>query len=254
MTYANHSRRSNHRRTRGARSIIRGKAKATKNKAAIDVLASKVNKINRKVQSRNLKLTYQQAQDFSLSEEYTVKSLTPLSSWTKVFGENINAQESNTLTCKSANLKYTVYPNSEAAPCDVTVTILTPKSLKVYNETSGMNTFTPGTDYVSVANGTCVLVNLERFKMHFYKRHQTTLRTSSSSTGFQYNGVCNMQSVNLRNKNWKIKNTIGDWDDVSITQLPYYMHAKIVVFNNNSGGDLQFPALRFCNIWHCEAQ
>lgn len=253
MVYVRNSRRSNRRSNRSPRRIIRGKPAASKNKSAIYALTKKVNKISRTVSSRTQRLTYSQQQDFNLSEEYTVKSLTPLSSWTKVFGDNINAQEANKLICKSAHCKYTLYTNTEGALIDVTVCVITPKSLKVYNETSGMNTFTPGTDYVSVANGTCVLVNLKRFKMHYYKRHQTSGRTSSSETGL-YNGICNLQSINLRNKNWPIKNTVGDWDDVSITQLPYYMHAKMVVFNNNAGGDLEYPALRFANIWQCAAQ
>lgn len=252
MAYVRNSRRGPRRGGRSARRIIRGKPKASKNKSAIYSLTKQVNKISRKVSSRNLKLTYSQQQDFNLSQEYTVKSLTPLSSWTKVFGDNINAQESNKLICKSASCKYTLYANDENSLVDVTICVLTPKSLKVYNETSGMNTFTSGTDYVSVANGTCVLVNLKRFKLHYYKRHQTYLETTSRPAG-GFNGVCNMGSINMRNKNWAIKNTVGDWDDVSITQLPYYMHAKMVVFNNNNGADLEYPALRFANIWQCEA-
>jgi len=232
--------------------MVRGKPTKTIGKTSVAELTRKVNKIQRTVSGRTLKLMYSQQQDFNLSEEYTVKSLTPLSSWTKVFGDNINAQESNKLTCKSANLKYTLYANDEPAMIDVTVCVLTPKSLKVYNETSGMNTFTPGTDYVSVANGTCVLVNKARFKIHYYKRHQTALETSSRPMSM-YNGTSNLGSINLRNKNWVIKNTIGDWDDVSITQLPYYMHCKMVVFNNNAAGDLEYPALRFANLWQCEA-
>ena len=253
MAYVRNTRRSNYRRPRSARTTIRGRPKASKNKSAIFKLTKQVNKISRKVNSRTLRLMYSQQQDFNLSEEYTVKSLTPLSSWTKVFGDNINAQESNKLTCKQATCKYTLYAGDEQALIDVTVCVLTPKSIKVYNETSGMNTFTPGTDYVSVSNGTCVLVNKARFKIHYYKRHQTSIRGTSSGQGF-YNGICNMQSINMRNKNWVIKNTVGDWDDVSITQLPYYMHAKMVVFNNNAAGDLEYPALRFANLWQCTAQ
>ncbi|AXH75835.1 MAG: putative capsid protein [Cressdnaviricota sp.] len=250
MANVRYSRRSTRRPNRSARSTIRGKPKASKNKSAIYKLTKQVNKIQRTVSSRTQRLTYSQQQDFNLSENYTVKSLTPLSSWTKCFGDNLVAQQSNKLTCKSASLKYTVYAGDEQALVDITVCVLTPKSLRIYNQTNGMNDFVEGTDYVSVANGTCVLVNLKRFKLHYYKRHQTSIRGTSSGTGF-YNGVCNMGSIKLRNKNWVIKNTVGDWDDVSITQLPYYMHAKMVVFNNNAGGDLEFPALRFANIWQC---
>lgn len=252
MAYVRNTRRSNYRRARSARSTIRGKPKASKNQSGIYKLTKQVNKIQRTVRSRTQHLTYSQQQDFNLSEEYTVKSLTPLSSWTKVWGDDINLQESNKLTLKGATCKYTLYPGDEQALIDVTVTVLTPKSLKVYNETSGMNTFTPGTDYVSVANGACVLVNLKRFKLHYYKRHQTSIRGTSSGQGF-FNGVCNMGSIKLLKgkTNWTIRNTVGDWDDVSITQLPYYMHAKMVVFNNNAAGDLEYPALRFANIWQC---
>ena len=150
-----------------------------------------------------------------------------------------------------------MYPNTESALIDVTVCVLTPKSLKVYNETSGMNTFTPGTDYVSVSNGACEpmvhrkITAFKNYLKHYYKRHQTSIR-GSGEHGF-YNGIVNMGTIKLlRGKtNWTIKNTVGDWDDVSITQLPYYMHAKMVVFNNNAGGDLEYPALRFANIWQC---
>lgn len=250
MAYVRNTRRSNYRRPRSARSTIRGKPKASKNKSAIYKLTKQVNKISRTVSARTLKLSYVQTQNFDVSADYTVKSLTPLSSWTPIFGGNTNADESNKLICKSMVCKYQIYKSSEGQICNSTVVVLTPKSLKVYNETSGMNTLVDGTDYTS-PDGSLVLINLKRFKVHFMKRHLTQGRGGGEH---DLTSMRDQGTIRMRNLNWPIKNTLGKWDDVSITQLPYYMHAKLFVFTNNSAGDFQYPSLQFNAIWQTVAQ
>ena len=171
--YAN---RRNYRRTRRtARSTIRGKPKASKNKSAIYKLTKQVNKIQRTVTARTLKLSFVQTQDFDIGSDYTVKSLTPLSSWVQIFGNNANATESNKLICKSAVCKYQIYKDGESQIVNSTCVVLTPKSQKVYLETSGMNTLVDGTDYTT-PDGSLVLINLKRFKV-LYLLHSSEYPT-----------------------------------------------------------------------------
>ena len=61
-------------------------------------------------------------------------------------------------------------------------------------------------------------------------------------------------TIRLKNLNWPIKNTLGTWNETSITQLPYYTHMKMFWFTNNQSGDFQYPSVRFNNIWQTVAQ
>ena len=242
--------RKPYRRPRTVRRRVAGKPSSSKNRGGLLALSRKVNKIQRTVSARTQHLTFVQTQNFDVSADYTVKSMTPLSSWVQIFGNNINADESNKLICKSAVCKYQIYKSSEAQICNSTVVVLTPKSLKVYNETSGMNTLVDGTDYTS-PDGSLVLINLKRFKVHYMKRHLTQGRGGGEH---DLTSLRDQGTIRLKNLNWPIKNTISKWDDTSITQLPYYMHVKLFVFTNNSAGDFQYPSLQFNNIWQTCAQ
>lgn len=257
MPYVRRTRRITRRSPRTARSIIRGKPRATKNKAAIYSLTKKVNKISRTVNQRTLHATFGKSGDYNVSNALVnygynqlilPQALPGESAWTQIFDLDTSVSFLSTLKIKSIHTEYKVYPANEEAPIDTTVVLIAPKSRKIlesaYNMTTGALALTSNVDYY-INNG-MVLINLKRWKLHHYKRTMTVKQDGTQELEFPVRS--NMGKVSLRNLNWQIKNTNGNWNQVSPDVLPAYMRLFFVTFNNNSFSDLESPAFKHATI------
>lgn len=250
--------RKNFRRSMSsAKSINRRKPTANNQKAQILSLSKKVNRINRTVGARTLHATFGKSGDYNVSNALTnfgynqlilPQAVTGDPAWTQIFDLDTSVSFLSTLKIKSLHTEYKVYPANEEAPIDCTVTLLAPKSRKIlesaYNSTTGVLNLTSNVDYY-INNG-MVLINLRRWKLHHYKRTMTVKQDGTQELEMPVRS--NMGKVSLRNLNWTIKNTNGNWNQVSPEVLPYYMRLFFVTFNNNSFSDLESPAFKHATI------
>lgn len=260
--YVRNYRRTSRRPYRTARRIIRGKPRASKNKNAIYALTKKVNRIQRKVQARTLHGTFSKTADFNVSSALSAygyqQLICPVAAtgnpaWSQVFDLDTSVNFVSTLKIKSLHMEYKIYAANEESPIDTTVVLIAPKSLKVLKEvlnplTSEL-TLQLNRDYIN--NQGMVLINLQRFKLHYYKRHITVKQDGSQELEFPM--VRNLGKIKKTGLNWTIKNRNGNWNQVSTNDLPYYMRLFIVTLNNNSYGDLESPAFKHSTIIKCTA-
>lgn len=162
------------------------------------------------------------------------------SAMSQVFQTDTSILSRQTFLVKNIKCMYRLYPNNEEEPVECTVTCIAPKSRKILNEVysslTGALSLVSGTDYV-INNGV-VLLNLQRFHLYHYKRTMTV--GQDGPEGQQFPIASNRGGFTIR-KNWKIYNRTGNWDDVPTNDLPYYMRVFVVVFNNNSSVDIEWP-------------
>ena len=257
MAYGNRSRTFK----RTTRNYRRTPARTSKNKGAIIRLQKRVAKIAYKQRERTLSLMFSKEDDYNLASSYNIrqlfvpKNIVGSTGWFQVFGSNQNATESRVLKVNSVNIQYQLYANTEEALIDHTVMILTPKSKKVFDEVfnpvTGAITLTNNTDYVMLQG--MALINKNRFKVHHYKRNMTVQQDGGSGTQeVGYPLPMNICKVNLK-LGWKIKNTLGAWTDVDTNSLPHWMRMFMVVFNNNSAIDLEYPAIKYTALFKTTA-
>jgi len=262
MPYVRKSNRSSYRPRRSVARVIRGKPKATKNKSAIYKLNRKVNQLQSLNNRRTLGLMFKKNDDLNVTQQYVNRqlivptSITGSTAWSQIFGANANATESRSLTIKSMHLEYKLASGDEESLINHTVMLITPKTRKVYketfNETTGLLTLIVDQDYVLV-NG-MALINKARFKIHYYKRHHTVQQGASSGNNLDWPIQANMGKIVIKNLNWRIRNTQGSWQDVTTNELPIYMRCFLMVFNDNSGFDLEYPTFSFTSLFKCTAQ
>ena len=98
------------------------------------------------------------------------------------------------------------------------------------------------------------LINKARFKIHYYKRHQTVQQSANQANDVDFPIQANMGRIALKNLNWRIRNTQGSWQDVTTNELPIYMRIFLCVFNDNSGFDLAYPTFSYTSLFKCTAQ
>lgn len=248
------ARRGYRRSRRTVRRTVRGRPKATKNRSAIYQLSRKVNKVARTVNQRNQTVTYTtQETGSAISANFTEFDLTPLNDWTSVFSpasSNI-AFDQRYAAIQRFRLRYHLTNASEINPIDCTVMLLAAKSKKVFEDTTQMTTLSQGTDYVSLS-GNLVMINQKRFKVFYQKTHRIATGPQAGNNNLVITTATNPRDLNgykTMRPNWPIRNTMGNWDDVATTSLPYYMHLRLVVFNNNSSLDLQWPTIEYNVLW-----
>jgi len=262
MPYVRNYRRTYRRPARTARRIIRGKPRATKNKAAIYQLTRKVNRIQKKVNARTLHATFSKTGDFNVSNAVSnfgyQQIICPVAAtgnpaWAQVFDLDTSVQFLSTLKIKSIHMEYKVYSANEESPIDTTVVLMAPKSRKVLEESlnfsTGQLTLQTNKDYIN--NAGCVLVNLQRWKLHYYKRHITVAQDGLGELEFPM--TRNLGKIKKTNLNWTIKNRNGNWNQVSPNDLPVHQRLFIVTFNNNSFADLESPGFKHSTIVKCTA-
>lgn len=176
--------------------------------------------------------------------------------WQQIFGSSANASESRCLTIKNIHMQYKLGSGDEESLIDHTVIAVTPKSRKVYketfNETTGALTLVINQDYVMV-EGIC-LINKARWKIHYYKRHQTVQQGASNANNLDWPLAGNIGKITLKQLNWKIRNTQGPWGDVGTNEIPLYMRIFLLCFNNNSALDLEYPTFAFTSLIKATAQ
>jgi hypothetical protein len=249
MPYVN--RRTYRKRPGLTKRIARSRPRAYNNKRNLLSLTKKVNKIQRKVGARNMHGIFQKSGDVMMSSGYNKHQIIlPTSQpgetqMNQVFQTDISIMARQTFNIKSVSILWKAYPNNEESAVDATICLIAPKSRKilseVYNATTGGLNLVSGKDYV-VNNG-LVMVNLQRFKMHYYKKTVTVAQDGPQQEEFPVRS--NNGYIKLRNLNWKIYNRTANWDDTPTNDLPYYMRIFLLCFNNNNVADLEYPKFKY---------
>lgn len=257
MPYVRTTRRINYRPRRTVRRVLRGKPKVSKNKSAIYTLSRKVNKIQRRVGARTHHMIFGKTHNVNVTTSYIKQQLIlPQSqpgetAWTQIFNMDSSGFSNHELMIKSIHTEYKVDPADEESPIDITVTLIAPKSRKIYedtyNATTGALSLVSGTDYY-MEDGLC-LVNKQRWKLYHYRR--TTTVQQDGTQGLEFPVSSNNGRIKLTNLNWKIVNQNGNWNQVNPDDLPYYMRLFFVVFNNNNPLDFESPVFKQATVMKC---
>lgn len=235
-----------YKRKYGARGNTRGRPYGRNPKRRKPNLRKQVAGIKRTQDLNKEKLTFRQYGSNAIAASYHFSSLliTPGSSpgnpaWGSIFRNNINADESNSLLVKKLYCEYSINTGNEVDQVDCTVFMLTPKSKKVHKETyntaTGALSLTPNVDYVMTSG--MALINKARWKIWHFRRIR-----SVSAVGGNGSNIVNVplprQIGHIRKsfgqKGWRLGNTQGAWTSLDATDLPHYMQARYVVFNNNA--------------------
>lgn len=138
-------------------------------------------------------------------------------------------------------LRYNIDPHTEDQLINYMVCVLQPKTKSIYNETNGLASLVQGRDYqVLNANehGTDWMINTNRFNIHYLRRHRTADTYSANNlpkwtAGGLYH--CNL--------NWKAGKGEDKWTSIENADVPINKQRFMVVFNNNSAVDVQYPQI-----------
>lgn len=251
MPYVHRTRRSTGRRGGSTRRAIHGRPAAYKNQRGLYALTKKVNQMQRKVNTRNHQALFSKQHNSDLSSNYdqfeilVPKATVNETAMSQVFNTDSSILSRSLLKVKEITTIYQLNPNSEVENIDITVTCIAPKSRKVlsetYSEITGALSLVEGTDYVFVDG--LALVNKLRWKVFHYKRTTVVSQDGDDNIALPLPG--NKGYFKLKNLNWQIgPNRTGNWDDIETNTMPYYMRLFMIVFNNNSVVDLQFPSFK----------
>ena len=183
-----------------------------------------------------------------LSSPWVIAEFHPkLSARSSVFNDQTAINNAKGFKFNKFTMDYLVQPYTESSVIDMTMFIvsLQPKvAKKVHIETTLMTNLVAGVDYHSVATS-LTMINTKRFKIHFVKRLQTFENYTDGSPqtrGFH-------RGLIKRRCNGSILNESGEWISVDDTEYPLDQRYYVLMFNNNSAADLQYPSLSFNCLW-----
>lgn len=247
--YGGSGSRRPHPKTLSKSSILSKKPTADVQRKQILELKRNQDGLKRKVNMRNMHGIFNKNHDVAVTSNYVhMQLLLPTSqpgesAMAQVFQTDSSILSRQTFLVKSIKCIYKVYPNNEEEPVDCTVTCIAPKSRKILNETysplTGALSLVQGTDYV-INNG-LTLVNKQRWTLHHYRRTMTVGQDGDLGTQFPIRS--NSGSFTIK-KDWKLYNRTGNFDDIPSNDLPAHQRVFLVVFNNNSGVDLEWPKFK----------
>lgn len=249
MVYAKRANRSRKGKKLTAYNVNKGSASALTQKRQIAQLARKTNSLQKSLgQSRVYGQFVRQATSATVSQPYRIIDFHPrVGSRIPVFNDQNAIDNAKGFKFTKFNLDYLIQPATEETAIDMTVFIVSYQpqvAKKVHQETSLMTTLISGDDYYSVA-GSLTMMNSKRFKIHYVKRLRTFADLTDGtpqSRGFHRGYIkrkCNMNVIN----------ECGNWVSVQDSEYPLEDRIYMVVFNNNSGVDLEHPTVSFNCLW-----
>lgn len=250
MTYA--PRKFRPRRGRGkltAYKVQKGSASALTQKRQIATLARKTNKLSKQLaQDRVYGQFVRQATNATLTQGFRIIPFHPdLGNRIAVFNDQTAIQNAKGFKFTKFCMDYLVQPSTEAARIDMTMFIVSLQpsvAKKVHIETSLMTNLISGDDYYSVGTA-LTMMNTKRFKIHYVKRLQTYLEFTDNTP--QTRGFT--RGYIKRRVNHNILNESGNWVDVQDVEYPLNDRMYVIIFNNNSGADLESPTITFNCLW-----
>ena len=180
---------------------------------------------------------------------YLITDITPnLTNRTAVFNDQSAVSNAKGFKFTKLNMDFLVQPYTESSVIDMTMFIVSLQpdvAKKVHIETSLMTSLTTAVDYVATASPSFAMVNKGRFKVHYVKRLQTFENYTDGSPqtrGFHRGYI-------KRRLNDKIINETGNWVAVDDTEVPLTARYFVLLFNNNSAVDVQYPSFTYNCLW-----
>lgn len=232
----------------GARRIARTRPTASNQKRQLLAMSRDISRVKRDLKDQTQMVQYAKSAVSGVTGDVATFGLFD-ASMNSVFGQSTNAQEASKITFKKMNLQLRVFPANEAALCDFTIFVITPKTFKVYQETSGMSGWTHGTDYYQ--QGGLTFMNLKRFHVHKVWKNISTAGALNT-----VGGTIHLASTHDARRYMKHRCNItlqthsdASWKDISESELPLNSRYRLLAFNNNSGLDAENPKVEFNCLW-----
>lgn len=208
---------------------------------SITKLAKSIVSLQRQVRSTHKYLNFAQTWNGAgVQSNYTFFPLSKFSAWSLVFGTTANDTNFNTVHWSSSFIDMKIDIGNEPANVNFTVMLLKCKDVaKGLIDSNGDLSLIGGDAFYTQSGLT--LVNRKYFSVLATRRFSLGNHGQASSTATaqtQY-GTDRRYTFKLR-PNKKIVNPSGDWINMNQCQDPsgnYYL----VVFNDNSALDLEFP-------------
>lgn len=208
---------------------------------AVQQLAKQVLTLKRQFKRDQEYLNYAQTwSDYNLSSGYNALHLNDFSTWARIFGTSANDDTQNGCIWKSTGLDMKFDIGNEPANVNFTVMLLHCKdTAKGLISAAGVLSLTAGDAYYTQSGLTMVnkkYFNILKIKRFSLGNNGQSAATSTAQTQF---GTDRRYYMKFR-PNKKIINPNGDWKNLAQSLDPsgnYYL----VVFNDNSALDLEYP-------------
>lgn len=215
---------------------------------AVSRLAKSVRSLQRYVKRDQQYLNYGQTwNNTNLSSPYAAFHLTSPSNWGVIFGTAANDGQQNATIWKSTGLDLYFNIGNESALTTFTVFLVHAKD-EAANliSSTGTLSMSSGDAYYSIGSQT--MINKKYFRILGVRRFQlgNNGQAASVSTAQMQFGIERRMYMKFR-ANKKLINPGGDWKDLTRSLDPsgnYYL----LVFNDNSSADLEYPTLTMTSV------
>lgn len=211
-------------------------------------LARQVKQLSRYVKRDQQYLNYGQTWNATnLSLPFAAFHLSSPSNWTAIFGSAANDGQQNATIWKSTGLDLYFSIGNETALTTFTVFLVHAKD-EAANLISSTGTLSMSSGDAYYAIGSQTMINKKYFKILKVKRFQlgNNGQSAATSTAQMQFGIERRMYMKFR-ANKKITNPGGDWKDLTRSLDPsgnYYL----LVFNDNSSADLEYPTLSMTSV------
>lgn len=220
------------------KSITTRKPTANTQKKQILSLATKVNKISKKVSNISYEVMHYKTISSSIVAPCQVLNINSPSFFSpnQCFSETTESRGAK-YTGKGLTVDFILKPNTEQENVDCTIIFASPKNQKVVVECGGatsstMETLIEDVDYVGL-NGQ-YFMNKKRWHVHKTYKMATLPRIDPLTVGQQINPtVKNRRTYRSRN-NIRINNRTGLWTEVDDWEINPNQRLQAFVFNNNA--------------------
>lgn len=212
-------------------------------KTAVQQLAKQVLTLRNNLKRDTEYLNYGQTWNLTnLSLPFAAFHLNSFTNWANIFGTTASDNTNNAAIWKSSGLDLYFSTGNENALTTFTVFLLHARD-EAANLISSTGSLSMSSGDAYYAIGSQTMINKKYFKILNVKRFQlgNNGQPASTSTAQLQYGIERRMYMKFR-PNKKITNPGGDWKDLGRSLDPsgnYYL----VVFNDNSSADLEYPTL-----------
>lgn len=197
--------------------------------------------------------------DNNISQNYFVAPLVEPTTWQSVFGQSENVVEAKKLNITKVNIDWLLSPGRESAQIDYTVFLISARTHKAYNQTTGLTAFQNNPNgQMDYTQAPITFMDPKRFKIWKTWRVQTSgITTRVSGTITPDVNVVNTNHYARRYFKMPFKRYIQNnesqqtWSQITQSDLPISCSLAIVAFNNNSAADVENPNFKGTALFSC---
>lgn len=215
---------------------LAAKPTAANQKTQILALASKVNKIDRKVSNVSYKIQSKYQVNGSLITPYVAHALVVPGNWTQVFGSNVD--QGAKYNGYNINIEHHIIPRTEHQRVDCTVIYASPLNAQVVAESGGATSINclPSLDIDYILYSGMAIMNRKRWKVWRVFRH-TTLPIVTEASGTDY-----INSTRANRRHFRIKNPLRinnrnlseTWNQIDDHEVSPKQRIHVFCFNDNT--------------------